>query len=177
MLLLGRRLVLHGPHIVEPVGDLDENDADILAHGDEHFPQVLHLLVFLGGVLDTGQLADALHQVGDGGREQLFHILVGGGGVLDDVVEQGGHDGLGVQLLFRHDLGHGQGVDDIGLAAFALLAIVALIGVLESRPDLGKVRGRIIHPYGLFQIFVLFLNGHTTSPQFRLAAPPRSRER
>jgi len=52
---------------VEPVGDLDEDHPDVLAHGDEHLPQVLHLLVFLGGVLDAGQLADAFHQVGDGG--------------------------------------------------------------------------------------------------------------
>ena len=67
LLLLGGRLVLHGPHVVEPVGDLDEDHPDVLAHGDEHLPQVLHLLVFLGGVLDAGQLADAFHQVGDGG--------------------------------------------------------------------------------------------------------------
>ena len=177
LLLLGRGLVFHGTHIVEPVGDLDEDDPDILAHGDEHLPEVLHLLVFLGGVLDAGQLADALHQVGDGGREQLLHVLVGGGRILDDVVEQGGHDGLGVQLLLRHDLGNRQGVDDIGLPAFALLAVVALVGIFEGRPDLGKVRGGVIHPYGFFQIFVLFLNGHAASPQFRLAAPPRSRER
>ena len=67
LLLLGRRLILHGAHVVEPVGDLDEDHPDVLAHGDEHLPQVLHLLVFLGGVLDAGQLADAFHQVGDGG--------------------------------------------------------------------------------------------------------------
>ena len=67
LLLLLRRLVFHGPHVVEPVGDLDEDHPDILAHGHEHLPEVFHLLVFLGGVLDAGQLADALHQVGDGG--------------------------------------------------------------------------------------------------------------
>ena len=32
-LLLLRRLILHGPHIVEPVGDLDEDHPDVLAHG------------------------------------------------------------------------------------------------------------------------------------------------
>ena len=29
-------LVLHGAHIVQPVGDLDEDDADVLAHRHEH---------------------------------------------------------------------------------------------------------------------------------------------
>ena len=171
LLLLGRGLVLHGPHVVEPVGDLDEDDPDVLAHGKEHLPQVLHLLVFLGGVLDTGQLADALHQVGDGGRKELRHILMGGGCILNDVVEQGGLDGLTVQLQFlRHDLGHGQGMDDIRLAALALLALVALVGIVKGGAYLVKVSGRVVAPYGLFQQFILLLDGHGWSPRFRLAA-------
>ena len=77
---------------------------------------------------------------------------MGGGGILNDVVEQGGLDGLAVQLqLLRHDLGHGQGMDDIRLAALALLALVALVGIVKGGADLGKVRGGVIAPYGLFQ--------------------------
>ena len=92
---------------------------------------------------------------------------MGSGGVLDDVVEQCCLNGLTVQFQFlRHDLGHGQRVDDIGLAAFALLPLVGLLRKLERRPDMGKIRRRIIAADGFFQMFILFLNGHARSPRF-----------
>ena len=178
LLLLLRGLVLHGPHIVEPVGDLDEDHPDVLAHGDEHLPEVLHLLVFLGGVLDAGELADALHQVGDGGGEEAGHVRVLGGGVFNDVVEEGGLNGLAVQLqLLRHDLGHCQGMDDIGLAALALLPGVAPVGIFKGGADVGKVRRGVVSPDGLFQVLVLLLYGHGRSPRFRLAPPGFRRAR
>ena len=115
LLLLLRGLVLHGAHIVEPVGDLDEDHPDVLGHGQQHFPEVLHLLLGLGGIVDPGQLADPLHQVRHRRGELLGDVLVGGGGILNGVVEQGGLDGLGVQVqLLGHDLGHGQGVGHKG---------------------------------------------------------------
>ena len=41
-------LVLHGAHIVQPVTDLDEDDPDVLGHGQQHFAQILHLLLLRG---------------------------------------------------------------------------------------------------------------------------------
>ena len=115
LLLLFRSLVLHGAHIVQPVGDLDEDDPDVLGHGQQHFAQIFHLLLGLGGIVDPGQLADPLHQVRHRRGELLGDVLVGGGGVLNGVVEQGRLDGLGVQVqLLRHDLGHSQGMGDEG---------------------------------------------------------------
>ena len=49
--LLGRGLVLKRPGIMEPVGDFDQNNADVLAHRHEHLAKVLHLLLFGRGVL------------------------------------------------------------------------------------------------------------------------------
>ena len=57
-------LELDGAHIVQAVGQLDHDDPDVLRHGDEHLAQVLHLLLFLGGitgVLHLSQLGDAVH--------------------------------------------------------------------------------------------------------------------
>ena len=102
-------------NIVQPVGDLDEDDPDVLGHGQQHFAQIFHLLLGLGGIVDPGQLADPLHQIRHRGGELLGDVLVGGGGVLNGVVEQGRLDGLGVQVqLLRHDLGHSQGMGDEG---------------------------------------------------------------
>ena len=83
---------------------------------------------------------------------------MGGGGILDNIVEQGRLDGFRIQLQFLgHDLGHRQGVDDIGLAAFALLVGVGPFRVLVGGADAVKIRRRVIGAYGLFQQFILFL--------------------
>ena len=138
-LLLLRRLILHGAHVVEPVGDLDEDHPDILAHSQEHLAQVLHLLLLHGAVLHPRQLGDPVHNVGDGGAKALGDVLVGAVGVLNAVVEEGRHDGLAVQAHLRHDLGHLEGVGDVGGPVPPQLAAVVLPGVLVGRRDLLEV--------------------------------------
>ena len=165
--LLGRRLVLQRPGVVEPVGDLDENDADVLAHGHEHFPQILHLLLLGGGILHPGQFGDALHQLGHRAAEPLGDVVKGGVGVLDAVVEQRAHHRVGVQADLRDDLGHGQGVDDVGRAVLALLAGVLLLGVLIRRVNFLNVHIRRITPDGYHHSRIVFLYGfHSQSPAF-----------
>ena len=165
LLLLLRGLVLHGAHIVEPVGDFDEDHPDIFAHGHEHLPEVLHLLLLLGGIVDTGQLADALHQIRHRGREEPGDVLMGGGGILDGVVEQSRLDGLGVQMqLLRHDLGHRQRVGDEGRAVLPHLWPVGLGGELEGGPDLLEVGAGVIVADGVLQLAVALLQ---ISPDLR----------
>ena len=130
LLLLGR-LVLHGTHVVEAVADLDEDHPDVLGHGHEHLAQVLHLLLFLGGILHPGQLGDTLHQVGHHRAEELGDLLMGGAGVLDAVMEQGGNDGISVQLQLGHDLGHRQGMGNIGRSVLAQLPGVGIVRIGE----------------------------------------------
>ena len=167
---------------MEPVGNFNENDPNILTHGDEHFPEILHLLIFLGGILDTGQLADALHQIRHSGRGELGHILIGGVRVLNDIVEQSGLNGFGIEVqLLRHDLRHGQRVRDIRLAAFAALLAVMCPGKFVGRPDAGKIRPGIVRANRILQLLVLLVNAHhhdthlTLSPRRRAAGADRER--
>ena len=62
--LLFLALVGHRAHVVQAVGHLDEDDADILGHGQEHLAHVLHLLLFHARVLHARELRDALDNVG-----------------------------------------------------------------------------------------------------------------
>ena len=140
LLLLGVGLVLEGAHIVQPVAQLDEDDPHVLGHGHEHLAKVLHLLVLPGGILHPGELGDALHQVGDLGGEQPGDVVVGGVGVLNAVVEEGRDDGVLVQLQLVDDLRHGDGVDDIGLPAFAQLGPVVVVGIFKGCADALSVR-------------------------------------
>ena len=154
--LLRRRLVLHGAHIVEPVADLDEDHADVLGHGQEHLPQILHLLLLGRGVGGTGQLCDAFDEGGDGGAEQGGDLLIGRGGVLQTVVEQGGQDGVGVEADLGHDFGHGQGMNDIGRTVLPLLVLVLFLRVVEGLVHALDVGVGRIAPDRLDHRFIMF---------------------
>jgi len=170
LLLLLRRLVLHGAHVVEPVGYLDEDHPDVLGHGHEHLAQVLHLLLLFGGVVYPRQLADALHQIGHGRGKQMADLLMGGGGVLDGIVEQGGHNGLRVQMqLLRHDLRHRQRVGHEGRTVLAVLPGVVGGGELIGGADLIEARRRVVALDCLYQMFVLLLRRHCAPPPFSLS--------
>ena len=165
LLLLLRGLVLHRAHVVQAVGDLDEDDADVLAHGEEHLAQVFHLLLGLGGIVHARQLADALDEVGDGGGEQLGDLLMRGRGVLDGVVQQRRGDGLRVQMqLLGHDLRHGERMGDKRRVVLAELALVGLVGEFKSRPDQVKVRAGVVPAHRFNQMVKALLYGHCVSP-------------
>ena len=139
--LLGRRLVFQSAHVVQPVGDFDQDHPDVLAHGHEHLAQIFHLLLLGGGEVDPGQLGDALHQLGHRGAEKLDDFVIAGVGVLQAVMEQGRQDGVGVQADFHYDFRHGQRVDDIGFAALAQLLFVLGVGKTISLVHQGNIRG------------------------------------
>ena len=114
--------------------------------------------------MDTGQLADALHQIRHRGREEPGDVLVGGGSILDGVVEQSRLDGLGVQMqLLRHDLGHRQRVGDEGRAVLPHLRSVGLGSELEGGPDLLEVGAGVIAADGVLQLAVALLQISQTS--------------
>ena len=127
--LLPGGLVLHGTHIVQPVADLNEDHPDVVGHGHEHLAQVLHLLLFLGDILHPGQLGDPLHQLRHRLAEFFGNLLMGGVGIFDAVVEQGGNDRVHIQPQIGHNVGHCQGMDDIGLAALAQLPVVLRVRI------------------------------------------------
>ena len=169
LLLLLRRLILHGAHIVQPVRHFDEDDTDVLAHGQKHLAQILHLLLRLGGCLHTGQLADALHNIGYGRRKASGYILMSGRCVLDGVVEQGGGNGFRIQMqLLRHDLCHSQRVGNKGRSVLAVLPPMMLLGKAKGRADQVQIGAGVILADGILQPLVLFLHIHCFSPHFPL---------
>ena len=166
--LLGAALVVHGAHIVQPVGNFDEDDADVLGHGHEHLAQVLGLLLLVAGPLDAGQLGDALDYVRDGGAELALDLVVGDGRVLYDVVQQRGDHAVLVEALLGDYLRRGEAVRHVGRAVAPLLLRVSRGGVfiggahadhvhrhaaraeagLEPAPALLRVEGGVSPAFG-----------------------------
>ncbi len=118
--------VLEGAHVVEAVGELDEDDADVGDHGQQHLADVFCLAVFAIGELNFVDLGDAFDDVGDLIAEAGFNLLTGGGRVFDGVVEEAGGDGGRVHLHFGENFSHFKRMDDVGLARGTHLALVVL---------------------------------------------------
>ena len=75
-------------HVVEPVGELDEDDADVLRHREEHLADVLGLLLLVAERAELRELRDAVDEVRDVRPEPLLEVVDRVLGVLGDVVEQ-----------------------------------------------------------------------------------------
>ena len=122
------------PHVVEPVGQLDDQHPPVVGHGHEHLAHGGGLLGLLGVELEAVELGDPVDDQGHGRAEVALDDLGGHPGVLDGVVQQGGGHRLGVEAQVGHDAGHGDGVGDVGLARAPQLPGVGDGGRLR-RPD------------------------------------------
>ena len=114
--------VLEGAHVVQAVGQLDQDDADVLGHGHEHLAVVFGLLFLFGFEADAPQLGDPVYQMGDIGAKFLFYLFQGHPRILHHIVQQGGHDGGGIHLQVCQDSGHLERMEDIGFPGFAHLS-------------------------------------------------------
>ncbi len=104
------REVIEGAHVVEAVGQLDEDDPGVLGHGHEELAEGLGLGRLAALEVDALQLG---HPIDDGGylfAEEFADVLQAGGGVLHHVVQEGGCYGDGVQLQIGQGHRHFQGM-------------------------------------------------------------------
>lgn len=159
-LRLGRDLPLllgpeagKGPHIVQPVGELQQKHPYIALDGTQDVLEIVHLI--LVGLGDRGD------QEGDVVAETVADFPDRMGRVLHDVVQQGGRNDRGTLLPhFLHDHErHGQRMQDVRQAAVPRLRGVRFLrqleGVLDERLVLG---GHILGQGG--EQFVVRLRNH-----------------
>ena len=106
-------------HVVQPVGQLDDQDPQVLGHRDEHLAHRGGLLRLLRVELDPLELGDAVDDRGDLGAELALDVGEGDLGVLHRVVEQGGGDRDLVEPELGDDPGHRERVVDVALAGLA----------------------------------------------------------
>ena len=133
---------LHRAHVVQPVGELDEDDADVARHRQQHLAERLGLRLLARREAQLVELGEAVDEVGGRRAEALDQLGLGDAAVLHRVVHQRGHDRLRVELPLGAQAGDGDRVRDVGLAAGAELAQVRLVGEavgVADAPDVGGV--------------------------------------
>ena len=116
-----------GAHVVQAVGELDENHAQIARRRHRHLLEVLGLR-FGARLEDRRQLGDAVDDFRHVAPEGVDERLLRHAGVFEHVVQHGGGDGLRVHAHGRQDVGDRQGMRDVAVAGAPELAGVGFGG-------------------------------------------------
>ena len=126
-------------HIVQAVRQLDDDNPDILGHGQQHFTDIFRLLLRPAGIRDIGELGDTVHQLRYIGAELLFDVLQRDGGILHHIVQKRADDGIGIHAESHQNNGDRNGVRDVRIAGGAYLTLMRLFRQLVGRFDPGQV--------------------------------------
>ena len=133
------RDMMQRAHVVQAVGELDQQDAHIVGDGEQQLAQVFGLLGLLGHEVELLQLGQALDQDADFLAEQLVDLGTRRRRILDGVVQQRGRDRRVVELQIGQDRGDFQRMREIRIARGALLLAMGL-----HRVDIGAVEQRLV---------------------------------
>jgi hypothetical protein len=136
--------VFQRAHVVEPIDELDQEDANVLGHRDQHLPEALGLALPGGGEFDSRDLGQPLHEEADLLTEEAIDLVETGEGVLHGVVEQSRDDGHVIEAHVHEDPRHFERMDQIGLPGVPHLAVVDLRGVDVCALEQGEIAVRIV---------------------------------
>ena len=141
-LLVDGRHRVQRAHVVQAVGELDQDDADVLRHREQHLAEALGLRVLARRELDLVELRDAVDHVGHRLAERRLDLRLGDRGVLHHVVQERGGQPLRVEAPLRQDARDRERVRDVGLAGLAELPAVSRVGERERALDERDIRLR-----------------------------------
>ena len=164
--LLLHRLCVDGTHIVQTIGKLYYDYANVLCHCHEHFAYILRLLLLLGGVVDLFyllQLGNAVNQICNVRAKFLFDFLKGNIGVLHNVVQKRRYHRIRIHAKLDGYLCCFNRVDDIWFPACAELTGMGFFGKKICLLNAFHIvaLARVYHLFKLFKVF-----GHIFSPPF-----------
>src|SRR6267143_1556076 len=139
-------------HNMRTVRQLDQDDANVIDHGEHHLAQVLGLLLFLGGEVDLADLGDTFDDMRNLLAELLADVDDGDRSIFDRVVEQPSRYRNRIHLHLGEDQRDFQGMHEIGLAGGAALSGVMFQGVVVGFLDQFQIVQRPVGLHGLHQV-------------------------
>src|SRR5262245_3379468 len=138
------RQVLEGAHVVETIGELDHEHAQVARHRHQHLPEILGLALLARREGELADLRDAVDELGDLAAELALEIGLGGGRVLQDVVEEAGRHGSDVHLEIDEEGGDLERVAEVRLTGGALLTLMRGGGELVGARQDVEISARLI---------------------------------
>ena len=171
-----RRHEFQRAHVVQAIGELDQQHADIVGDRQQQLAQVLGLLGLARDQFQPLQLGQALDQRADLVAENLVDLGAGRLGILDRVVQQRGDDGGVVELEVGQDRRDFERMREIGIAGGAGLRAMRLHGVDIGAVEQVLVGVGIVGPDALDQVVLPHharARRFAASPQPATSAPPR----
>ena len=123
---LGVRHELEGAHVVQAVGELDQEHARVIGNGEQELAEILRLLGVLGDEVEPAELGQAVDQPPDLLAERLVDLFAGDRRVFDRVVQHRRRDGGVIDLELGQNGRHLERMGEIRIAGGALLAAVRL---------------------------------------------------
>ena len=146
--LLGLGDEVQRPHVVEAVGKLDQQHANVATQREQQLAEVLRLLQLVAGGLQVRKLSDALNQLTHRRAKELADVLVGRVRVFDHVVQKRSRNGRRIKAFLGQIGGHANRMDEVRIARRAHLRRVHGLGVVVGRRNDRRVefRVRFLHP-------------------------------
>ena len=131
-------------HVVQAVGELDQQHADVAGHRHDHLADVLGLFLLAALEFDAIQFRETVDDPRDLLAEVVLDRLKRDIRVLDGVVQQRRDQRRRVQVQIRKHGRHGDWVFDELLAGDPLLALVRRFGDAVGALDLLEVGLRVV---------------------------------
>ena len=125
------------PHVVEAVGELDDEDAPVPRHRHEHLAHRRRLLCFLRAETESVEFGHAVDDPGDIVAEFTLNLLELDPRVLHGIVQQGSDRARRVEAELRDDRRDGDRVAEVRLARHPVLTVMGprsqAVGSLDKR--------------------------------------------
>ena len=139
---------MQGAHVVQSVGQLDQQHPDVARERQQQFAEVLRLLKLAARIFEAGELGNAFDQLTHGGAEAFADIPVGRVGVLDHVMQQSGGNSGRIKTLFSEVSRHAHRVGEVGVTRRPGLGGVLELGVIVGSGDHRGIEFgmRVLHP-------------------------------
>ena len=138
---LVRRHELQGAHVVQAVGELDQQHPHVVGNGEQQLAEILALGRALRHEVEPLDLGQAVDEGADLGPEGLVDLLQGRLGILHRIVEHRRGNGRVVELEVREDGRDFQGMAEEQVAGGTLLVAMSHHGI-HVRPVEKRLVGR-----------------------------------
>ena len=159
LVLLAGQLAAQGAHVVQAVGNLDEDDAYVVAHGEQQLLEGLGLCRCLVAEDATRYLRHAVHNLCYLRTEDVGDVLHRIVRILHHIVQQRRADaGAAQAYLLAGNLRHGDGVHDVWLAGKSADALVRFLCEVEGLVDDFGVLAVVRCQIGVYQMLIGFGN-------------------